>query len=115
MADEPTIPVAPTEPTTPTDPVETPPLDEDVQADSDEGPEAKNKGGRRSNKDLVAHNKDLLAENRKLRRALSMFAAIPDDPTKPDNAVLYVLSRGGESTDIRCSDLREARRLVLDF
>lgn len=94
---EPTIPNAPAEPIVEETPEET------------EAP--KQKGGRPSNQALAAENKLLAAENDRLRHALEPFARIPDDPAKPDEAVLYVLNKGGASQSILARDLRTASKL----
>ena len=97
---EPTIPNAPAEP-----------IVEETPEETEEEEAPKQKGGRPSNQALAAENKLLAAENDRLRHALEPFARIPDDPAKPDEAVLYVLNKGGASQSILARDLRTASRV----
>lgn len=109
MSDEPTIPTAPTTPAGPLPPNGDEADNDDADDNADKG---KSKGGRPSNKELAGENKRLADENVALRLALSDLAAIPDDPTKKPDDVLYVLSRGGVEHKIHARDLRNARKLL---
>lgn len=99
MPDEPTIPMAPAQP----------PDNEPEEQDDDD---RKNKGGRRSNKELARENDRLAAENAALRTCLADFAAIPDDATKPGTHVLYILSRGGVEHKVLACHVRTAQKLL---
>jgi hypothetical protein len=99
MSDEPTIPTAPTEPISP-------------NGDEPDDKKSKSKGGRPSNADLAADNKRLADECAALRLALAHLAAIPDDPTKKDDAVLYELSRSGQACKLTAGQIRRARKLL---
>lgn len=48
----------------------------------------------------------LRGEHLALRQLLSEFACIPDDPEKPDDAILYELVKHGHHHKIYAGDLR---------
>lgn len=61
--------------------------------------------------DLTARCAALTARCADLAKALAPLAAMPHDTSRPDDYVMYKLTRGGARSTITCGQIRVARRL----
>ena len=79
----------------------------------DEGEETrKGRGGRRPYDEILEENEALRRRVDELKAAAEPFGFIPDDGSKPAEAVLYRLVRNGADCPILCGQIRRLRRAL---
>jgi hypothetical protein len=99
-------PVVPNGPTRPADTSNNAP----VAAATEES--EKQRGGRRPYSEILQETEELAKRVEELKTALLPFARIPDDGAKKAEDVLYRLAREDGKADIKCGDIRRARRAI---